>query len=238
VGPPVKIVLPIRYAYGLGAVQATTRLLSAYGAFIRAHDPLRAGLRLSLRLYFPDGRPEELIGVVDPLGPRPEEESGFWVRFEAVPAQARERLARALAGRAEPAPAEPHQAPRPQVQTFAPRPPAQPSHRDQRSTPRKAARLRTRFGSVAALREEVSHNVSAGGMFIATERPPALRELVLLQVELPGEEAPLEVLAEVMHVVGKEQATAQLPAGVGVQFVGAGDEFRERLDRYLARHEE
>jgi type IV pilus assembly protein PilZ len=270
-----------------------------HGCFIRSVTPPRAGVRVAVRIYFAEGKPEDFVGVVEQRD-RPEGESGFWVRFDAVSAQARERLQVATgalpnlpkpqhtpsggvpavhapglrhtpsgavaavgvqrtpsAGVAAAPSAAPPKAPATGVpavasDAVAPSPrqsyplmgavhaqaaqEARRSRSDLRSTPRYAATLRTRFASVEALREEVSHNVSAGGMFIRTDRPPPLREVVRLSIELPGESVPLEVLAEVMHVVRPEQATAHLPAGVGVQFVQADDRFREQLDRYLATH--
>jgi Tfp pilus assembly protein PilZ len=61
-----------------------------------------------------------------------------------------------------------------------------------------------------------------------------------VSIELPpgasGERRPIEVQAEVVHRVTPDEAKATgRPAGVGVQFVGADDSFRERLDAFLAR---
>jgi uncharacterized protein (TIGR02266 family) len=270
----------VRFALGPHAVQATTRQLLPQGVFIRSVAPPRAGLQVAVRVYFAEGKPEDFVGRVDPaLAAIPDGETGFWVRFDLVTPQAREKILVASGALARPqrplhhtpsggvpavqAPGLRHtpsngvaavQTPGlrhtpsngvPAVQPFAPdavvpsprpAPGAQRSGTDLRATPRYAARLRTVFKTVAALREEFTHNISAGGLFIQTDTAPPLRQTVLVSLDLPGESEPLEVLAEVMHVVRPEQATAQLPAGVGVQFVQADDRFREKLDRYLATH--
>lgn len=237
------MVLPVRWALGPHAVQATTRQLSPEGAFIRSTTPPRAGVRVAVRIYFAEGRPEELVGVVENRERPAQETGGFWVRFDLVTAQAREKILIAT-GALPKLPNPLHPTPSGGVAAVqAPGLRSQPGtaqaprRSDLRATPRHTASLRTRFKTVAALREEVSHNISAGGMFIQTGEPPALREVVLVSIELPGERGPLEVLAEVMHVVKRAEATALLPAGVGVQFVQADDRFREQLDRYLATHQ-
>ncbi len=282
--------LPVRYALGPHAVQATTRQLSMEGAFIRSITPPRPGMRVALRVYFAEGRPEDFVAVVENRERPAQEPGGFWVRFELVTAQAREKLL--VATGALPKGSKPvHHTPSggvaavrapglrqsqpgmPAVKPPVSPPPdgagaeqrsapdavtpssrqsrpgmqavhaeaqaqtrAQGSRPELRATTRHAATLRTRFKTVAALREEVSHNISARGMFIQTDEAPPLREVVLVCIELPGEREPLEVLAEVMHVMKPAAATARQPAGVGVQFVQADDRFREALDRYLATH--
>jgi uncharacterized protein (TIGR02266 family) len=281
-------VLPVRYALGPHAVQATTRQLSVEGAFIRSMSPPRAGVRVAIRIYFAEGKPEEFVALVENRERPAQETGGFWVRFDLVSAQAREKIL--VATGALPKLPKPGQTPSggvaavqaPGLRQTQPGMPAvkapprtpplgmaavqvapdavvpsprqsypgmqavhaqaqaqRPAGRDRpdlRATTRHAAKLRTSFKTVAALREEVSHNISAGGMFIQTDEAPPLREVVLVSIALPGETEPLEVLAEVMHVVKPGQATAHLPAGVGVQFVQADDRFREKLDRYLAAH--
>lgn len=249
VSSPDPVVLPVRYALGPHAVQATTRQLSLERAFIRSITPPHPGLKVAIRIYFAEGKPEDFVAVVENRERPAQETGGFWARFELVTAQARERILVATgamqsvsrpAHRTSSSGVAAVQAPglrQTQAGTPALPAPHQGGRPELRGTVRRAATLRTRFKTVAALREEVSRNISAGGMFIQTEEAPPLREVVLLSIELPGEREPLEVAAEVMHVVKPADATALLPAGVGVQFVQADDRFRERLDRYLATHQ-
>ena len=118
----------------------------------------------------------------------------------------------------------------------APPAPERPDVADLRSTQRVAANLRVRFQTAAALKEEISTNISAGGMFIRTDAPPQLREMVKVSIELPGESEPIEAQAQVVHRVTREEGrlTGRL-AGAGVQFFEADDRFREALDAWLAR---
>jgi type IV pilus assembly protein PilZ len=128
--------------------------------------------------------------------------------------------------------------PPPVLNPVAPPPPApaRPEASDLRSTQRVAANLRVRFQTAAALKEEISTNISAGGMFIRTDTPPQLREMVKVSIELPGESEPIEAQAQVVHRVTREEGrlTGRV-AGVGVQFFEADDRFREALDAWLAR---
>jgi len=72
---------------------------------------------------------------------------------------------------------------------------------------------------------------SRGGIFIATDNPPALREIVELSVGLPDGLPPVNTRAEVVHSVTAAQARSSgRVAGAGLQFIDAGDDFRQRLD--------
>jgi uncharacterized protein (TIGR02266 family) len=73
-------------------------------------------------------------------------------------------------------------------------------------------------------------NLSASGVFVESETPPPLNQVVQVTLELPDGKPPVEVQAIVMHRL--LQGSAQ-PAGAGVQFTGADDAFRARLDAYL-----
>jgi uncharacterized protein (TIGR02266 family) len=164
--------------------------------------------------------------VVDHRSP-PLGEHGFWARFVSLTAQARERIRSVLATVVP--------APKPVAgQTRSSLVAAPARGADLRQLPRFPIRLRTRVRAALGPRLEFSVNISASGMFIASDQPPALREVVALSIDLPGEGAPLEVSAEVMHLVRPQQANKDWPAGYGVQFIHADDRFRERVDRLLA----
>ena len=219
------MVLPVRFTIGTVAVQASSRALTYEGIFIRSLSPPQTGLRCGVRIYFPDQTAEEYACVVDHRSP-PLGENGFWARFVSLTAQARERIRAVLASAA----AQPRA---PQTRAGVAAAQTAPA-KDPRTQPRFSVRLRTRVRTALGPRLEFSVNISASGMFIASETPPALREVVALSNDLPGESAPLEANAEVMHLVRPAQANKDWPAGYGVQFIHADDRFRERLDRLLA----
>jgi type IV pilus assembly protein PilZ len=224
------VVLPVRFALGPHPVQATTRALTPEAVFIRAEQRPRPGARIALRLYLPSGPPADLAAVVSGRA-APAGESGFWANFSALAAGARARIL-AVAGVGAAARSSRSPAPPPAVRGALPRL----GGLELRTTTRIAASLRVCIGSAAELREEMTLNVSAGGLFIRTDAPPPLREIVVVSIELPDESAPVETRAQVVHIVTREQARASgRPAGVGVQFVEANDRFRARLDEWLAK---
>jgi len=202
-------VVPVRFALGAQALQATTGALGVDCAFVRCLVPPRPGERITLRFYLAGDHPVQVAATVRPRTGR-ESGTGFWVDF--VPDKmAQSRIARALGIVEEPA--------RPM---------------DRRATHRYAARFAVRFGSVDDFRREYATNISAGGLFIRTEQPPEMDAVVDVVLELPGGE-PIQGKALVVHRVTPEEARGrQVDPGIGVQFVHGDDRFRERVDQFLA----
>jgi len=60
--------------------------------------------------------------------------------------------------------------------------------------------------------------------------PPPLNHVVRVTLELPDGKPPVEVQGIVLHRLLPGSAQ---PSGAGVQFTGADDAFRARLDAYL-----
>jgi hypothetical protein len=59
-------------------------------------------------------------------------------------------------------------------------------------------------------------------------------EVITVQLELPDGGAPATSTGLVMHRVTPQEAEQQgIMAGVGVQFLDADDQFRDRIDRYI-----
>ena len=237
----VVVVLPIRYAAGLLATQGTTRALTQERVFIRSLARPHEGARLQLRLYLPFGAPEDLLAIVS-ARPPPEGETGFWADFDRPAQSARARIAFLLQPPrlpfepGSPAPPIAAETPAPVARLLPPPPPPISFSSDHRSTTRFEANLRVRFQTVEEVADELAVNVSAGGMFVRTDLPPQLRELVLITIELPGEPEPVQVRGQVVHRVTREEGRMTgRRAGAGIQFIEADDRFREQLDAYLAR---
>jgi PilZ domain len=70
-------------------------------------------------------------------------------------------------------------------------------------------------------------NLSSTGAFVRTASPPAKGAVVELDVAFPNDPIPDTVLAYVTHVAPGR--------GAGLQFIGADDHFRSRLDQHIAR---
>jgi uncharacterized protein (TIGR02266 family) len=105
---------------------------------------------------------------------------------------------------------------------------------NRRTFPRYDARFAVRFATVQEFVLEYAANISAGGVFVRTDNPPELETVVEVSLDLPGGGPAASAKAVVVHRVTPEQGRERNTlAGVGVQFIEAGDDFRERIDRAI-----
>lgn len=107
---------------------------------------------------------------------------------------------------------------------------------NQRQERRRFIRRKTRvygvFKSDIALDETemLMTDMSMGGCFVKTEEPAAPGTIVTLRFVLPGDEAPLSVVGEVVWWRKGDQGG---PPRMGVRFVRVAEEDLEKLKRYL-----
>src|SRR5438067_8274709 len=204
---------PVRFVAEGETVQTTSRDLNEDSVFVRCVEPPGVGDRVVLRLYLPGIAAGDAIqaAVVESRS------DGFRARFAELAAEAREHIAMAL-NSTEP-PMEPPAA-------------VARAGQNRRYLPRYLDRFRVTLsvGQHGAQKEAL--NLSGSGLFIETEAPPALDEIVQVILELPDGQPPAEVQGIVLRrVLPGTPATA----GAGVQFIGADDAFRTRLDAYLEK---
>lgn len=223
----VRIVLPVGFSGGGLSMQTTTSRLGAEGVFIRCLVAPKEGAQIKLTIAIPDfPKGFETSGTVTERVNRgePGKDLGFFVRFGEVKSEAQAKLAGFLRskGLAGPSP-KPAQRPAPPAQAPEPAP--------QRAFARVPARLQVGWASPKEFLVAYSENISRGGLFVATDHPPELREIVELLLELPDNEGPASTLAEVVQriPVQEAKATGHL-AGAGLQFIGSDETFRARLD--------
>ena len=76
-------------------------------------------------------------------------------------------------------------------------------------------------------------DVSFGGIFVRTDKPPALRNLVRINLVLPSDSQPIQLLGMAVYVVRPEDARGRV-AGAGVQFFGIDNATRERWERFVS----
>jgi len=213
------IVLPVRFAGGGLALQTTTSRVGLEGAFVRCLLCPALGTDLLLLFTLPVGDRVEARGVVVDLVPAGlfGREAGFAVRFTSLAPLGKHHLEELLHGlerRPGPEPTPPHGRPR--------------------AFPRVRTRLQVGWTSAREFLVAYSEDLSRGGIFVATQSPPLLGESVELLLELPDQKEPAQTQAEVVQrVTPSEAAQTGRTAGAGLQFVGAGDEFRQRLDACL-----
>lgn len=73
-------------------------------------------------------------------------------------------------------------------------------------------------------------DVSFSGMFLPTNEPPPLRELVKIQLDLPSDGAPIELLCMAVHRV---PPGGPRPPGIGVLLYGLGPGLRARWESFV-----
>jgi hypothetical protein len=203
---------PVRFVAEGQSVQTTSRDLDEQSVFVRCVEPPDRGDRVALRLYLPG------LSTGDSIDAEVTESDadGFRARFGDLSTERRRHISAALAAgtAAEPAPVEllPH------------------AGENRRYLPRYLDRFRVTLavGKHRAQREVL--NLSRSGLFIRTDAPPELDQIVQVILELPDGKPPAEAQAIVLRRVAPGQGPEP---GAGVQFIGADDDFRFRLDNYL-----
>ena len=203
----VPMVVPVRYSGGGLTMQTTTSRLGKEGVFVRGFVTPKEGTQIKLLLTLPDSPPFEAKGTItERVAPGSKgKEAGFWARFDSMNQTGRALIA-ALMDDRNPAGGK-------------------------RAFERVKTRLQVGWASPKEFLVAYSENISRGGIFVATPNPPQLGEFVELLLELPDNATPAKANAEVVQRITVEQA-AQLgrSPGAGLQFVGADDDFRRRLD--------
>jgi uncharacterized protein (TIGR02266 family) len=199
-----EMAFPLRFVSAGQTVQTTSKDLDEQSVFIRCVLSPARGEKVVLRLY--------LTGMTDSVQAEVEEveADGFRARFVSLTEDARHHIRTALlAGPTADRSASPE---------------------NRRLLPRFQGRFRVTLKIGERSTRHQALNLSASGVFVETETPPPLNQVVQVTLELPDGKPPVEVQAIVLHRLLPGSAQ---PAGAGVQFTGADDAFRARLDVYL-----
>ena len=207
------MVFPVRFVAEGQTVQTSSRDLDDQGVFVRCVEPPQIGDPVALRLYLPG------IAEGDAIHGEVVESSaeGFRARFFELSPEAHDHISTALAGGAEPVDA-PAAAAR--------------AGENRRCLPRYLDRFRVTLAAGQHRAQREALNLSASGLFIESEAPPEVDQIVQVILELPDGKPPLEVQGIVLHRV---LPGGDASPGAGVQFIAADDAFRVRLDAYLAK---
>jgi hypothetical protein len=202
-----SMAFPVRFVAEGQTVQTTSRELGLEGVFVRCVEPPHPGERVVLRLYLPG------IASGDSISATVErtDDEGFLAKFDELHDEALEHVQAALhlGEQAEHAEVEPHE--------FENR--------------RTLRRYLDRFRVILDEANRETLNLSGTGVFVETESPPELDQIVQLYLEIPDGAPPARVQAIVMRRVLPEMGEKP---GIGVQFIAGDDDFRTRLDHYLA----
>ena len=200
----VNLVLPARVVDPERVLQTTASDLREGGAFVHTISPPAEGVLLALGLYLPDAAEPLVVSAI--VGrTKGSGRPGFRAEFAPDPARAR-RLERVLTFARAAATAK--------LRTFG----------------RIPIDLRVLVPSPGGVSVGRARDIGPAGMFLEIADPPPCAAVLPTIVDLPDGRAPALVIVE---VVRREQAADGRAGGAGVQFIGADDEFRERLDALL-----
>jgi len=86
------------------------------------------------------------------------------------------------------------------------------------------------FASAEEFQREHSANLVNGGVFVATEQPATVREIVSVELALAGESIKVRLDGEVVHIIPPQMAEAGAVPGVAVQFAGTQTALRAALE--------
>jgi len=89
-----------------------------------------------------------------------------------------------------------------------------------------------RFASLEEFIEKLAINISAGGMFLATEEPHAKGTTIYLRFALADGLPLIEGIGRVVHV--NRPGEPDRTAGMGIEFVSLDDDSRKLIDSLVA----
>jgi len=208
----MTIVVPVRLAARDRVTQTTSRALTASSVLVASQQRPQPEELVSMRLYLPDaGSPAGMWGKV-----RPADAAGeFWLDLVDIVSTVSARIA-ALLSRRGPSiggVTSPH-----------------------RSTVRYPTAIAASIESGKKRFAAKAVNLSSGGAFLRSREKVEVGSVVSMKLLMPDRAEPLSVGARIAHVClnGPRHAPWSEP-GFGLQFVDGGDDFRERIDRYLER---
>jgi type IV pilus assembly protein PilZ len=103
---------------------------------------------------------------------------------------------------------------------------------ERRRTPRTPVTVRIEYATVDAIFSEFTQNVNEGGLFIETDQPLEVEELVQLCFRLPGSKQTFRVAGRVAWV---RLGSGSEPAGMGIEFENLDAEARAHINHLVRR---
>jgi type IV pilus assembly protein PilZ len=103
---------------------------------------------------------------------------------------------------------------------------------DAREDDRAAVTLKVGYTRLNTFFADYTRNISKGGTFIRTGQPLELGTEFIFELTVPSAdsgELKIQLTGVVKWIVSEAEATAEKPAGMGIQFVFKDDEERARV---------
>ncbi|MGH7272692.1 MAG: TIGR02266 family protein [Polyangiaceae bacterium] len=121
----------------------------------------------------------------------------------------------------------------------APDPPSSPSppgvdRRRATRHPIAAITLRVDYKRMNTFFADYAKNISKGGTFIRTSKPPDVGTEFVFVLSIPGQPDQIELLGQVMWTVDEAHATEEQPAGMGIRFKFKDDAEIKELEDFVS----
>lgn len=215
----VKAKVKIRFKNVDAFISEYTHNISRGGLFVRTNKPCANGTMVEVVLVMPDTGKEisaisEVIHVVTPETATKDHPVGMGLHIKDISSSDQELIEELI------------------KKHLTIVPPGQRLGR--RKHERHQTKIRVRFGSLEAMLDEYSHNISHGGIFIRTVKPKKINERLKIILTHPetGEEMILD--GEVVRTVSEDDAkkTGQSP-GMGVKFLAKDKYTQDQLQAFI-----
>ncbi len=95
--------------------------------------------------------------------------------------------------------------------------------------------LNVEYKRVNTFFADYTRNISKGGTFIRTDRPLQLGTEFVFALTIRTVAEPLKLRGRVKWVVSPEEATADQPAGMGIEFLYASDDERRSTEAIVEK---
>jgi type IV pilus assembly protein PilZ len=106
---------------------------------------------------------------------------------------------------------------------------------DRRSISRHAIELSVEYKRLNTFFADYTRNISKGGTFIRTDRPLDVTTEFIFALTIRGLPEPLRLRGRVKWIVTPADATAQSPAGMGIEFQYANDAERRATESIVEK---
>jgi len=104
---------------------------------------------------------------------------------------------------------------------------------ERRSAPRAAIELSVEYKRLNTFFADYTRNISKGGTFIRTERPLDVGTEFVFALSIRSLEEPLRLQGRVKWIVPSADATADSPAGMGIEFMYVDDAERHATEKVV-----
>jgi type IV pilus assembly protein PilZ len=108
--------------------------------------------------------------------------------------------------------------------------PIGPAEIERRRSQRAELIVRVDYATVDEIFSEFTRDINEGGLFIETDKPPAVGTEVSMQFALPGGH---EAVTTVGRVVRVSESDDSSPSGMGIEFENLSDEARTRINEIV-----